>query len=568
MATALEAFFVSVGLKLDEFNKGEKEIEGKVEKTNRTLETSAAKAEAAGKRAAEYFHQLRDAAVEFLTVFTAGKGFFEFMRFITETDAGMRRVAMAFGISAQDLNQWAYTAEATGGTMAGMEGTIEGLITRFQNIGITGDTSLIPFLRALNIQIHTAKDGTLDWQQLILDLNKSLAGMPRQQAVTFLQDMGIGDPGSINLILMNRDALVSLLYTMRQYAATQKDTDAALQRQVAFTQLWAAWQDVGRKIMTWLTPLILDVTNALIYLANFALEHRDVLKSFFLIALTVVAALTIATGIFVTSFVGGILGRLVPAATAGTGAIGGLTGAAIGAVLVFARWVAIVGLLDSALRALDPKDKLGTWIDKNIPGASWLDNLASKIGFGRSYSQQALAGALSTNDHESFIRQYAASLGIDPAAALAVARSEGLGKGPGDFGSSFGDFQLHVGGIAPGANAGPGLGDEFRAATGLDPADPKNWRAMDIFALKYAAAHGWGAFHGAARIGLGPWAGIGAAGQLASAGRVASSSSSTSNTTHVENLVVHAGNTNDPGALVRAIRDRLMTAAAGNSGLN
>lgn len=564
MPTVLDAFFISVGLKLDDLNKGTKELTDKVEQTRKTVDDQSRHIEESGKRAAEYFHQIRDAAVEFLTVFTAGKGFVEFTRFITETDAGMRRVALAFGISAQDLNQWSYAAEATGGTMAGMESTIEGLITRFQNIGITGDTSLIPFLRALNIQIRTTKDGTLDWQDALLQISDVLSRMPRARAVTFLQDMGITDPGSINLILMGRDALESLLATMRKYAARKEETDAALQRQVAFTKLWAAWQDVGRKLVTAFTPEILMLIKALNMLADFALDHQDLLKSFFLVALAVVTALTVATGLFV----GGILGRLVPALGAGTSSIGVITGAVIGAVLWFSKWVAILGLLDSALRALDPGDKLGSWIDKHIPGASWLDNAASKIGFGRSYEQQAIAA--SADSHESYIREQATKRGLDPDIAVAVAKSEGLGgRFAGDHKSSFGDFQLHVGGIAPGRDSVAGLGDEFRRATGLDPRDPKNWKAMDSFALDYAAKHGWDAFHGAARHGIGTWTGIGHAGLAAAASHGAPSSTTMNTyTTHVDQLIVQATHTNDPGALLRAIRDRLMTASSGNTGLN
>ncbi|NHN85894.1 hypothetical protein GOB93_14760 [Acetobacter musti] len=37
---------------------------------------------------------------------------------------------------------------------------------------------------------------------------------------------------------------------------------------------------------------------------------------------------------------------------------------------------------------LDPDDRTGAWIDRNIPGASWLDNQASRIGLGRSYAEQ------------------------------------------------------------------------------------------------------------------------------------------------------------------------------------
>ena len=39
----------------------------------------------------------------------------------------------------------------------------------------------------------------------------------------------------------------------------------------------------------------------------------------------------------------------------------------------------------------DPNDKIGTWIDEHVPGASWVDNQASRVGLGRNYNQQDVA---------------------------------------------------------------------------------------------------------------------------------------------------------------------------------
>lgn len=44
-----------------------------------------------------------------------------------------------------------------------------------------------------------------------------------------------------------------------------------------------------------------------------------------------------------------------------------------------------------ALGAADPEDRIGSWIDQHVPGASFVDNLASKVGLGRSYAQQSAA---------------------------------------------------------------------------------------------------------------------------------------------------------------------------------
>ncbi len=114
----------------------------------------------------------------------------------------------------------------------------------------------------------------------------------------------------------------------------------------------------------------------------------------------------------------------------------------------------------------------------------------------------------SSDDVEGYISQAAKARGIDPKVALRVAQSEGLNKYSGDSGSSFGPFQLHYGGIAPGGNAVSGLGDEFTKATGKHAGNPSTVRDQIDFALDHAAQNGWGAFHGAARAGIKPYAGI------------------------------------------------------------
>lgn len=120
----------------------------------------------------------------------------------------------------------------------------------------------------------------------------------------------------------------------------------------------------------------------------------------------------------------------------------------------------------------------------------------------------------SAAEREAFIRQYAKSIGIDPDIAVRVARSEGLGDGIWQGRStmrygrerSYGDFQLHD----PPADSdySPGVGSAFRAATGLDPSDPANWKAMNMFALNHAKKHGWGDWVGAGVKGITGFAGI------------------------------------------------------------
>jgi hypothetical protein len=119
------------------------------------------------------------------------------------------------------------------------------------------------------------------------------------------------------------------------------------------------------------------------------------------------------------------------------------------------------------------------------------------------------AAPAQTGDLRAYTRAKAASLGIDPNVAERV-----FGEGEGGFDNpvrqsevvyqgrreeSYGPAQLNVEG---------GLGTEA-IRRGIDPRKPEDvYRGID-FALEHAARNGWGAFHGAKRIGIGERDGIG-----------------------------------------------------------
>ena len=99
------------------------------------------------------------------------------------------------------------------------------------------------------------------------------------------------------------------------------------------------------------------------------------------------------------------------------------------------------------------------------------------------------------------IIQWSQEHGKNPDEALAVWRQESGGgtnmqgdKGADGRPSSFGDFQFHFGGINP-SMPHPGMGDDFKRATGIDvrtdTSKEARFRAAD-FALDRASKHGWG----------------------------------------------------------------------------
>jgi hypothetical protein len=124
---------------------------------------------------------------------------------------------------------------------------------------------------------------------------------------------------------------------------------------------------------------------------------------------------------------------------------------------------------------------------------------AAPQGYG--YNPKAYGSLESQSAKAEMIRREFSRTGQDPEFARKVAAREGLNNYVGDNGSSFGPFQLHMGGLASGRNSGPGLGDVFKKKTGLDPRDPSTVPQQIKWVADYTAKHGWGDFHGARNAG-------------------------------------------------------------------
>lgn len=117
-----------------------------------------------------------------------------------------------------------------------------------------------------------------------------------------------------------------------------------------------------------------------------------------------------------------------------------------------------------------------------------------------------------TNEVSAYVTQAAEARGIDPAVPLKIFSGESSldPTRVGDGGTSFGVPQLHV---TPGGK-GNAVGDQFVRDTGLNPADPKNWKAAVDYSLDHAAKNGWNDWSVAKNLGIPQFAGIGAPGRV------------------------------------------------------
>ena len=225
---------------------------------------AAEQIEAAGKRLENFYAGLKREALGFVAAFFGARGIKEFVEYITKADAALGRAAHTLDMSATELSAWQGVSRATGGTAESMTGSLQGLTDQIQRGLATGQWgSMLQVFSRFGINLRDSNGQLKTSGQLLLDLNAVFSRMDPARARAILQMLGM-DPSTINVILMNRSALLEL-YSAQQTnaAASEADVQAAGQLQKLWNEAATAAENLGRKIMTWIiTPLGSPVLKA------------------------------------------------------------------------------------------------------------------------------------------------------------------------------------------------------------------------------------------------------------------------------------------------------------------
>ena len=344
--TIIDALVVTLGLDPSQFIAGQKAAGDSMVRLRTKSGEEAKKIEAQGKKAAEFFREIRQAASELLALFTAGLGTAGALRFldtITGHDVALGRLADRTGQSAQMLSAWGQASESLGGSAQATENTIASLVNRFALIGVTGDTSIVPWLAKIKGGIKLTGNGALDAQAALLGLADTVKGLSPATATAYLSGLGL-DPGTITLIEQGRGAILKLLGTFKQLAPSSADIAAAEQRQKVWTQLDDTWIKVGRTLTTEITPALVILGNDLITLAKWADQHKALLDGVF-------------TGAAVLAI--GVMGAGIAVLGAGLGTVS----IAIAAIAVS------LGAIVAAVKYLSTSPEFFKWLQKLGPAS-------------------------------------------------------------------------------------------------------------------------------------------------------------------------------------------------------
>lgn len=312
MPTLIDELIVSVGLDPEgEFTKGRKRVEDDLDKTKAKAKKTASDIESAGKRGSSFFKEMRGEVLALFALFTAGRGLKEFVADMAVGEAQAGRFAKILHESTEELSAWQNVAILSGGTADGMTGSMQTLQSQYQQFLMTGESSVIPYFRALGVQISDVATGKMrPMGDILLDLADKFQGMDPARAAEFGKNLGL-DPGTINTLLLGRKAIQGMLDDQKALGViTKEDAEAGAAYQKAWGEMTQASSSAGRALMTILAPALIAILKVITWIAEFLIAHKGILVAVF-------AALTVAVLALSAAMISSLAGAAVTAMVEG-----------------------------------------------------------------------------------------------------------------------------------------------------------------------------------------------------------------------------------------------------------
>lgn len=262
MATIIDSLIVQLGLDPSGFNKGQKKaseslknLEKTSTKTNKTLQESATKG---AQSIAKFRNEVLGLTAAFLSV-SAIKSFSDR---ITTADASLGFIAKNIGMTTEDLSAWSMAADKAGGSADGIISSFKGLTERIQQFSLTGEGAEgFKYFTSLGITLTDATGKMRSMQDIALDAADALHKMTPMKAVAWGKGMGF-DEGTINVLMQGRNAVQALLDEQKKLAIVNaEDAQKAFERDVAWKKFSNTIENLGRKLLTDLSPIIIKLAE-------------------------------------------------------------------------------------------------------------------------------------------------------------------------------------------------------------------------------------------------------------------------------------------------------------------
>lgn len=299
MGTMVDSMFLEIGIDPSKFERGARRTEDASKKVRDNVRKTGDDVENSARKATQSLEKLQGQALMMFAVFTAGKGIKQFVMDLVTANAGLGRTAYTLDTTVRKLGTWVAAGSQVGASSQEIIGSFQSLTSQFQQFALTGESSVLPFFRALNVDVSDGQGRMRDLGEVFLDLADRFKGMDPARAAEFGRQMGLS-PGMINLLVQGRKAVQEYLEAGKKYAPSQEDVLVAQRLQRSWNEMSMASERMGRTFLTSVGPALEWLMNKLTAMANWLSDHPKILT-------VVIGVLTAAVGALTTAITVGLV---------------------------------------------------------------------------------------------------------------------------------------------------------------------------------------------------------------------------------------------------------------------
>lgn len=261
MPTVIDSLIIELGLDPSKFTKGQKDALKSLHDAKEQAVRAGNDIESAGKKGAESLGLLQNKLLGIGSLIVSGLGLQRLVTDITKQDAATARLSYTLGTNVTVLDKWRNAAYLVGGSAEGITGSIQGLVNHFQDFAITGESSVIPWFRALNVNIADTEGKMRPFQEIMVDLANAFQKLDPVKAAAFGRNMGL-DAGTVNLLVKGGDELTRILALSEKFGnLTPQQAENARKLAEAFNQLSLAATEWSRVLLNAVTPALIKVSE-------------------------------------------------------------------------------------------------------------------------------------------------------------------------------------------------------------------------------------------------------------------------------------------------------------------
>lgn len=209
-----------------------------------------------------------------------------------EEASNLQTVADTLGIAIEDVDALGRSVERLGGTSQGAQDALRGLGQYVGQALRDGSSGAAKSFSEMGIRLRDAQGQARSTIDVMRDLAEVISGMERPRAIEVLQEAGISDQKTIELMLRGRQEMENLLRVQKESGVITKEQAEQARK---FTEAMARYRQATRNsadsISRMFLPALTSLLNRFTSIVEWMNEHKTFVQGFFIAIGTVLTAM-------------------------------------------------------------------------------------------------------------------------------------------------------------------------------------------------------------------------------------------------------------------------------------